>query len=127
MAATSTSFGDGSWGIDADQTGMIIETISYDFKDLSKEVKNRTGNTTGVTKYDEKVTISLKGKVPKTGIFSGTLATSLTLGNTLTAFNFLKGGATTGLNIIDGITIDMAQEDYKGITINATNYPNIST
>ena len=127
MGATSTSFGDGIWGINSEQTGMIIEGMSYSFEDKSKDILNRTGNSTGTTRYDEKVKISLNGKIPKTGIFSGTLATSLTLGNSLTAYNFLKGGATSGLSIIDNITVDASQEDYQSIKITATNYPNITS
>jgi hypothetical protein len=126
MAATATSFGNGVWGLSAEQVGMVLETLTYDFTDSSKEIKNRTGNTTGVTKYDEKAKISLKGKLPATAQFSGTLASSLALGNALSSYNFFKGGQSTGLTIIDGITIDASQEEYQGISIAATNYPNIT-
>jgi hypothetical protein len=122
MAATATSFGDGKFGIGANETGIIIESISHDFSSSNKTVKDRTGNTSGISYYDEQIKVSLKGKVPKTSPFSGTLASSLTLGNSLSSY--LKGG-NSGLVLVEGITIDLANEDYQGISINAVNYPNI--
>lgn len=122
MAATSTSFGNGDWGIGADETGIIIESISHDFSQSSKTLKDRTGNTSGVSFYDEQVKISLNGKLPKTSFFSGTLASSLTLTNPISSY--LKGGST-GLVLVEGITVDYNQEDYKSIKINAVRYPNV--
>lgn len=124
MPATSTSFGNGSWGIGADETGIIIESISHNYSTEMKTIKNRTGNTSGVTYYDEKVKISLDGKVPSTSPFSGTIASSLTLGNSLSSY--LKGGVSGGLTIVEGITIDLNQEDYKSFKLEATFYPNIT-
>lgn len=123
MAATATSFGDGEWGIDSAETGILIESITHDYTNSNKTIKDRTGNTLGITYYDEQVKISLNGKIPETTPFSGTLAVALTLGNA--PDNHLKGGVTGGLVLIEGVTIDMAQEDYKSIKISATKYPNI--
>ena len=123
MASTATSFGDGEWGIDSAETGILIESITHDYTNSNKTIKDRTGNTLGITYYDEQVKISLNGKIPETTPFSGTLAVALTLGNA--PDNHLKGGVTSGLVLIEGVTIDMAQEDYKSIKISATKYPNI--
>jgi len=125
MAATATSFGDGSWGINSEETGFIIESVSHNYTNEMKPIKNRTGNTTGVTYYDEKVKISLDGKLPKTSPFSGTIASSLTLGNGLSAY--LKGGVSGGLTIVEGVTIDQNMEDYKAIKLEAVFYPNITS
>lgn len=124
MASTATSFGDGRWGIPAEETGFIIESVSHQYKQDSKQVKDRTGNDSGVTYYNEKVTGTLKGRVPKTSPFNTALATSLTLGNTLSA-NLLKGGTTTGLVIVESITFDYANEDYQSVSVDFTKYPNI--
>jgi hypothetical protein len=123
MSATATSFGEGKFGIGAAETGFIIESITHDYTNSIKSVKDRTGNTLGISYYDEQVKVSLNGKVPKTLPFSGTLASSLTLGNALSAY--LKGG-NSGLVLVDGITIDLANEEYQGIKITATNFPNIT-
>ncbi len=125
MAATAQSFGDGRWGIGADETGIIIESITHDYTNSSKSVKNRTGNTSGITYYDEMVKVSLDGKVPTTSPFSGTLAASLTLGNSLSSY--LKGGVATGLTLIEGITLDYNQEDYRSFKLQATFYPNVTS
>lgn len=122
MSATATSFGEGRFGIGAAETGFIIESITHDYTNSNKSVKDRTGNTLGISYYDEQIKVSLNGKVPKTTPFSQTLATSLTLGNSLSAY--LKGG-NSGLVLVEGITIDLGNEEYQGIKINATNYPNI--
>lgn len=123
MPATATSFGDGRFGIGAAETGIVIESISHAFSNSNKTIKDRTGNTSGITYYDEMVKVSLKGKVPKTSPFSGTLAASLTLGNALSGY--LKGG-NSGLVLIESITIDMANEDYQSFSLDASNYPNIT-
>ena len=124
MASTAHSFGDGVWGIAEEETGFIIESVTHDFTQDQKTVKNRTGNDTGVTYYNEKVKVSLKGKIPATSAFSGTLAATLTLGNALDAY--LIDGPNTGLVLVDTITIDYANEDYKGISLNATAWPCIT-
>ena len=124
MPATATSFGDGVFGINADQTGFIIESISYNYSSDKKTVKNRTGNDSGVTFYNEKLTIDMNRKVPKTSPFPGTIAASLTHGNALSAY--LKGGVTGGLTLVDTINVELNQEDYQGIKVTSTYYPNIS-
>jgi len=124
MAATATSFGVGSWGISNVETGIIIESISQDYTNSNKSIKDRTGNTTGISYYDEQVKVSLNGRIPTTAAFSGTLAASLSLGNALSAY--LKGGVTGGLTIVEGITIDLNNEDYRSIKVTATFYPNIT-
>lgn len=123
MPATSTSFGDGRFGISTAETGIIIESISHAFSNSNKTVKDRTGNTSGITYYDEMIKVSLKGKVPKTAPFSGTLASSLTLGNALSGY--LKGG-NSGLVLVESITVDFANEDYQSFSLEAANYPNIT-
>lgn len=123
MASTAHSFGDGVWGIAEEETGFIIESVTHEFTQDQKTVKDRTGNDTGVTYYNEKVKVSLKGKIPKTSAFSGNLAAALTLGNDVDAY---LNATIGGLILIDGITIDLANEEYKGISLNATMWPCIT-
>jgi hypothetical protein len=66
MPATAQSFGTGSWGLSADETGLIIESISYDYSQSNKTIKNRTGNTVGITYYDEQCKVTLNGRLPVT-------------------------------------------------------------
>lgn len=125
MPATATSFGDGRFGIGANETGFIIENISHNYTSSNKTVKDRAGNTSGITYYDEMVSVSLKGKIPKTTPFSGTIAASLTLSNPLSAY--LKSGATAGLTIIESINVEYVSEEYSSFSIEAKNYPNVTS
>lgn len=124
MASTSTTWGDGVFGLGADETGLIIESVTHSYSNDQKTLKNRTGNTSSVTHYNEMVKISLDGKIPATSAFSGTIAASIVLGNALGSY--LKGGVSGGLTVVDTVDVDMGQEEYRGIKIGATYYPNIS-
>lgn len=127
MAATAVSLGTvGVFGITSEQTGLIIESLTYDYSNSMKEIKNRTGNTTGVTYYDEKIAITINGKIPTATPFSGTIAAALVLGNALTNHAYLKGGVTGGLTILESVSLDTSQEDYQGLSLKATFYPNIT-
>lgn len=125
MAATATQFGDGRWGIANDETGILIQSITHAYSQDQKTLKNRTGNDVGVVFYNEKVKIDLKGKVPKTSPFSGTIAASTTLGNALSGY--LKGGVTGGLTLIDTINLEYNIEDYNDFNMSMTYWPNISS
>lgn len=126
MATANTiSFGDGAWGINSDQTGLIINSYSYDYKSDSGQVENRTGNVVGKTYYNQTITFSIDGLIPKTSPWSTALATSITLSNGLSAL--LNGGLNAaGLNIVEGITTDYSNKDYAKMKITGTYYPSIS-
>ena len=123
MSATATSFGTATWGIPSGQTGFILESVKYNYKPTRKECRDISGNTLGVIYYDEMVNISIAGIVPTTSPFAGTVAASLTLGNSLTAY--LKGGSTGGTCIIDEITTTFSNEDFRKIDLSATYFPNV--
>lgn len=124
MASTATTFGNGVWGIPADETGIIIETFNVNLKQDKKTIKDRTGNDSSATFYNEQITGSMKGRIPKTSPYNTALATSLTVMNSLST-GLLKGGATSGLTLVDSITLDYSNEDYQSISVEFTKYPNI--
>lgn len=124
MPATSTSFGNGVFGVPAAETGIIIENISFNYSQDKKEVKDRTGNTSGVTYYNERVEVTFSGEIPATSAFSGTLAAQLTLLNTVP--DHLKGAVTGGSTLIEEVSIDYGREDYQTIEVKAVIYPNIA-
>src|SRR5687768_14307281 len=106
MAATQ--FGTGKFGIGADETGIIIQNISYSFSQEKKAIKGRTGDTVGISYFDEKVEVKLQGVIPTTSAFSGTLATALTLTNTMV--DHLKGATTGGSLLIEEISREVGAE-----------------
>lgn len=126
MAATSTTFGSGVWGIDSAETGIIIESISINSANSMKELKDRTGNTNTITYYDEKLKISLKGRLPETSPFSTTIAATTTVAN-IDVGDYLKGGITGAAILVENVTVDLNNEDYQAIAVDITVYPNVST
>lgn len=123
MAATQ--FGIGKWGVGADETGIIIQNISYNYSQDKKEVRNRTGDVAGISYYNERVEVKLQGVVPTTSAFSGTLATALTLSNSIV--DHLKGTVSGGSLLIEEISKEASAEDYETIEVSATYYPSISS
>lgn len=125
MASTTVQFGDGIWGISSEQTGLLINSYSYDYKADSGEVKNRYGNTVGKTYFNQSVGFSIDGLVPSTSPWSTAIATSLTLSNGMSG-NFLHGGLGSGTTILEGITEDHSNSDYVKLKISGTYFPFIS-
>ena len=125
MSAQSISFGEGQWGIPAEQTGILLESVTYNFTTSEDAISDRTGNDIGVTMYNEMVDFSLKGKLPKTSTFSGTLASSLVLGVSLSGYSYLNGGIS-GLALINSINVDLGNKSYAGIEVSGKQRPNVT-
>lgn len=123
MPATETSYGcgDGSFGIPNAESGMVVESITHDYTQDSKSLKDRTGNTCGIAYYNEQIKISINGKIDGNPDYS--LAAILTPGNDPQQ-SYLAGN-DSGTILINNITIDFATEDYQSIKISATAYPGI--
>lgn len=124
MPATITTYGcgDGKFGIPADESGMVIESLTFDYSNSSKEVKDRTGSVCGITMYDEVCKVSLNGKL-NGGPYSESLAGSLLITNSQPLSAAIASG---GLTLIEGLTVDYGNEEYQTIKVSATRYPNIS-
>lgn len=121
MANTTVNFGDGIWGISSDQTGIIITSHSYDYSMESGSVENRTGNVVGRTYYNPTATFSIDGLIPITSPWSTALATSITLANGLSS-QFINGGGTGGLTVVEGITEESSNKAYKTLKITGIHY-----
>ena len=121
MAATATSFTEGSWAIPSAQTGIILDSITYTYVQDNVKLKNEQGNTIGLTLYDERVEFSMSGAAD--GAFPNTLASTITLANPLSGY--LKGGSTGGEAIIFGIDQELSNEGYQRITVTGEYLPNL--
>jgi len=121
----ATSFGttNGSFGIAAQQTGFLLDSVSNDYSQDSKTVKNITGDDTGESYYNERIEISLDGYAPSTSPFSGTLASAITLATA--PDDHLIGAVTGGTFIVQGVTRSSTSEDYKRIAVKAKYSPTI--
>lgn len=124
MAATSITHGAGDWGIDNAETGLIIENISFSFQHEKADIFDQSGNTTGVTYFDEKVEVSIDAELPSSAAFSGTLGTELTLVNSIPAL--IRAGVSGGALLLEDIQVTHNRKDYKKASIKAMFYPNVT-
>jgi len=121
--ATLLGATNGVWGIPAQQTGFLLESVGWDYKCQTKNVMNITGDKTGRSDYDEDCTINLTAKIPSASAFAGSISTTLALATVPT--DHLIGTMTAGMTIIDTINVSQAADDYRGITLQATYSPTI--
>lgn len=121
MSATSVSHGVGNWGLSAAETGIILESLQYAYTHEKGEVFDLTGNTSGVTYFDEKVEISLDGEFSG---FSTTMGAELTLTNTIPAL--IRAGVSGGTVLVEDIQVTGNRKNYQRISVKAVYYPNVS-
>jgi hypothetical protein len=121
----ATSFGttSGSFGIAAQQTGFLLDSVSNDYSQDSKTVKNITGDDTGESYYNERIEISLDGYAPSASPFSGTLAAAISLATA--PDDHLIGAVTGGTYVIQGVTRSSTSEDFRRIAVKAKYSPTI--
>ena len=121
----ATSFGttNGLFGIAAQQTGVLLDSVSDDYTQDSKTVKNITGDDTGESYYNERIEISLDGFAPSSAAFSGTLASAIVLATT--PADHLIGAVTGGTYVVTGVTRSSTSEDYRRIAVKAKYSPTI--
>jgi hypothetical protein len=120
-----TSFGTttGLFGIAAQQTGFLLDSVSDDYTQDSKTVKNITGDDTGESYYNERIEISLDGFAPSSSAFSGTLASAIVLATA--PADHLVGAVTGGTYVVTGVTRSSTSEDYRRIAVKAKYSPTI--
>jgi len=121
--ATLLGATNGVWGIPAQQTGFLLEGVTWSYKCQTKHVMNVTGDRTGRSDFDEDCVIALNGKIPSASAFSGTISSAITLATVPT--DHLIGSMTAGLTIIDTIESTQAADDYRSISLSATYIPTL--
>ena len=109
----------GNFGITADETGIIITDLSFDYSHQEKTVLDKAGEIVGVAFYQGKVDVKISGLVAKTSAFSGKIGAALTLANTMPAHLQASGGTT----VLQQVTRSLNCEDFEKIDIAATHYP----
>lgn len=122
MAATLINATDLVFGIPADETGLVIESLSVTYDQKQKLVLSRQGETTGAALYDQKAKISVSGLVKGT---AGLPATTLTaaMAALANAAKTTGHGVTGGTVIVDSIRHDLQIEDFEKMSVEATRYP----
>jgi hypothetical protein len=123
--ATLLGATNGVWGIPLQQTGFLLEGVTWSYKCQTKHVMNVTGDRTGRSDFDEDCTIALNGKIPSASAFAGSISTSISLA-TVPA-DHLIAAMNAGMTIIDTIEVTQAADDYRSISLSATYVPTITT
>ena len=105
------------------ETGVITESIGYNYSQSSKVLRNGSGDVTGKSYYDEQLEISISGYLPTSTPFATTLAAAITLATAPT--DYFKGSVGTN-TICESINKTLSNEDYQKIDITAMHHPLIS-
>ena len=109
----------GNFGIAADQTGMVIHDLSFDFSAQDKNFLDKSGEIIGMSRYQEKVELKLSGLIPLTGAFSGKISAALALANAIPTHLQHSGGTT----ILMQVSRSLNNEDFEKIDLTATHFP----
>jgi hypothetical protein len=122
MAATLLGSSTGTtFGCTA-ETGILINSFSINTSTDKTEVKDETGNVKLIAFTNPKAAISVSGTVAgTTGVMAATVGTSLTLANTEAV-----GGVSTGLVIVESVSVTKKPDGFKDVSISAMRYPGIT-
>jgi len=122
MAATLLGSSTGTtFGCTA-ETGILIHSFSINTSTDKTEVKDENGNVKLIAFTNPKAAISVSGTVAgTTGVMAATVGTSLTLANTEAV-----GGVSTGLVIVESVSVTKKPDGFKEVSISAMRYPGIT-
>lgn len=117
-SATGVTFGM------AAETGILVTSYSCAVKSDKLEVRDENGSVKLISYYNPVETITVAGTVAGTsGVAAAQVGVALTIANTDTA----TGGISTGINIVDSVTVSKKQNGFKDISISASRYPLITS
>lgn len=113
----------GNWGIAADESGIIITDLSFDYSHQEKTVLDKAGEVIGAAFYRGTVDVKISGLVAKTSAFSTKIGAALTLANTMPAHLQASGGTT----VLMQVSRSLNAEDFEKIDLTAVHYPAVSS
>ena len=110
------------WGLSA-ETGIIAQSVSAKTTREKNQVRNESGEFVAVAFYNATQTFSIAGVMTGYGGL-GTAAPGVTLTLVNTA---ISNGVTQGLIVCDDVDVSKGNTEFKKISINATQYPLITS
>lgn len=122
--ATLLGATNGVWGIPAQQTGIVTDSVDWDYQSESKIFKNISGDRTGISFFDETCKISIGGSIPASSPFAGTISAVVTLITVPT--DHLIGSISAGITIITSIKSGQTNEDYRKVSFEAEYSPTLT-
>ena len=94
----------------AAETGILVTSVSAAVKSDKLEVRDENGSVKLISYYNPVETITVAGTVAGTsGVAAAQIGVALTLANT----DSLTGGITTGINIVDSVTVSKKQNGLR--------------
>jgi hypothetical protein len=124
MAATVTSSSTAAsvvFGCTA-ETGILINSYSRTTSREKAEVTDNDGDVLAVAYYKPNATISIAGTLNGT-----TFAAAAAPGVALTINSSVSGnGVTAGRLLIDSVTVNQTSEGFADISLEGTQYPDIT-
>lgn len=116
----------GVWAIPSAESGILIESLDFDFKSKEKECMDNQATTIGLVLYNPTTDIAIKGLIASgslTGVGLWTIGSVVTIANTIPANSWVTGGKI----IVKGVKRGFNQEDWSKFDGSATQYPGIPT
>ena len=108
------------FGIPAAETGIIADSVGYNYSHEKKQLRDIDGDTIAVSLYDERCEVSLSGFLPGASPFSTSLASAITL---VTAVPDFFKGSVGGLTIVESVNRTNSSEEYQRIEVTASHHP----
>lgn len=110
------------WGLST-ETGIIAQSVSAKTTREKNQVRNESGEFVAVAFYNATQTFSVSGVLTGTGgLASAAPGVAMSLANTAT-----NNGVTSGLIVVDDVDVSKGNTEFKKISINATQYPLITS
>lgn len=111
-----------AWGLTA-ESGIIAQSVSAKTTREKNQVRNESGEFVAVAFYNATQTFSVSGVLTgSSGLASAAPGVALTLVNTA-----INNGVTQGLIVCDDVDVSKGNTEFKKISINATQYPLITS
>lgn len=108
----------------AAETGIITDSLTWNYSQDSKEIRDPDGDVSGKAYYNERIEIAIAGFLPVTTPYATTLAAAITLVTAPT--DFLKGSLGS-LTVVESVNVTQSNEEYKRIEVNAMHHPVLTT
>ena len=110
------------WGLST-ETGIIAQSVSAKTTREKNQVRNESGEFVAVAFYNATQTFSVSGVLTgSSGLASAAPGVAMSLVNTAT-----NNGVAAGLIVVDDVDVSKGNTEFKKISINATQYPLITS
>jgi hypothetical protein len=115
--------GEGIWGINDPETGLLVSNITSTSKSSEAVINDNSGNTVGLSLYECQADIVIDAYLPKQNPCDWLLGAAVTLANAIP--KRIPNDTGAGSLLVKGSTDTWANTDHQKVAFNATYYPGI--